>query len=142
MVNGHTGLQPEDIDNLASAREWIKGHFTEHRDEKYSSVEGKLRIVSAILDNAWIDPQETAKLQCLGVAFGDAVAQQLMMDWVIVEDEYGRDPALNWPGTTIYIYPITMISKRVEDGEATDVSELFEGLCQRVTQLAFEGGAS
>jgi hypothetical protein len=141
MENGHTALQPEDIAYLASARAWIKGHFTEHADEKYSSVDGKLRVVSAILENEWIDPEETAKLQCLGVAFGDAVAQQLMMDWVIVEDEYGRDSALNWPGTTIYSYPISMILKRVEDGESPDIYQLFSGLCEQLTQLAFDGRA-
>lgn len=100
-----------------------------------------MRVVSAILESEWIDPEETAKLQCLGVAFGDAVAQQLMMEWVIVEDEYGRDSALNWPGTTIYSYPISMILKRVEDGESPDIYQLFSGLCERLSQLAFDGRA-
>ena len=132
-------LQPADIEQLAKARDWIKGYFSGHRDEKYSSVEGKLRVVGTILENGWVRTDETWKLQSMGVAFGDAIAQQLMMNWVVVEDEYGRDPAPNWPGTTIYVHPITMISKRVEDGETPDIEELFAGICERVTHLAFSG---
>jgi hypothetical protein len=139
MANNHTALQSADIDNLVKARDWIKGHFTEHREEKYSSVDGKLRALRAILESNWVEPHETRKLQSLGVAFGDAIAQRLMMDWVVVEDEYGRDPALNWPGTEIYVYPITMISKRVEDGDIPDIDELFAGICDRVSQMAFSG---
>jgi hypothetical protein len=51
------------------------------------------------------------KLQCLGVALGDALAEELQMEWVTVEDEYGKDPALRFPGTTVIAFPLTMISK-------------------------------
>jgi len=33
------------------------------------------------------------------------------MEWVTVEDEYGKDPALRFPGTTVIAFPLTMISK-------------------------------
>jgi hypothetical protein len=142
MANGHTSLQPEDINNLAKARDWVKGHFTDHRDEKYSSIDGKLRLLQAILESNWVEPHETWKLQSLGVTFGDAIAQKLMLEWVIVDDEYGRDPALNWPGTDIYVHPITMISKRIEAGESFDIDQLFERLCERVAKMGYSGESS
>lgn len=142
MSNDHTALQPEDIDYLARARDWVKGHFTDNRDEKYASIDGKLRLLRAILESGWVEPHETQKLRFLGVTFGDAVAQKLMLEWVIVDDEYGRAPALNWPGTSILVFPVTMISKRVEDAKSVDIDDLFEHLCARVTEMAFSGESS
>lgn len=130
-------LTPEDEERLDQARAWVKGHFTEAPDEKYASIDGKLRVVDAILSQHWLRPDQTAELQSLGVAFGDALAQKLMLEWVTVEDEYGRDPTLNWPGTTVLCHTLTMISKRVEDGEEVDVYELFEMTVDRLRELAF-----
>ncbi len=56
--------------------------------------------------------------------------------WVVVEDDYGRDPALSLAGTTVLVFPQTMISKRVEDGEEIDVFKLFNGICEVVRNSA------
>lgn len=138
----HSALEPSDKANLDEARAWVKGHFTDSADEKYSSIDGKLRVLDTILRRKWVEPAETIKLQSLGVAFGDAISQALMLEWVVVNDEYGRSPALNWPGTSLCIYPLTMISKRVEDGEEVDVYDLFEGICNRLKEIAFSGQAT
>lgn len=132
-------LTPEDEERLDQARAWVKGHFTEAGDEKYASLDGKLRVIDAILSQHWLTADQTAELQCLGVAFGDALAQKLMLEWVIVEDEYGRDPTVNWPGTTVLCHALTMISKRVEDGDDVDVYDLFEKTAERLRELAFSG---
>jgi len=95
--------------------------------------------LDAILANGWVEPSETWKLQALGICLGDALAQELLMDWVIVDDEYGLSPALNWPGTTIYTFPQTLISKRIEQGEAVDIKRLFEGTAEMVREMAFSG---
>lgn len=106
---------------------------------KYANLDDKLRLVQTILDERWIDLDERWKLQALGVAFGDAVAQELLLHWVWVTDENGSDPALNWPGTTLLCYAQTMIAKRVEDGEEVDVADLFSATCERLRTLAFSG---
>ena len=132
-------LGPDDAANLNAARAWVKGHFTESQDEKYEPVEGKLRVIDAILSSGWVEPTETFKLQSLGVVLGDAIAQKLMLNWVVLDDEYGRCPGLNWPGASVACSPVTMISKRIEGGEAVDVYDLFDGLCARLSELAFSG---
>jgi hypothetical protein len=134
-----SALLAYDRDNLERARDWVKGHFTELADEKYAPIDGKLRVLDAILASGWIESRETQKFHSLGVAFGDAIAQKLLMEWIVVEDEFGRSAALNWPGTTLVCSPITMISKRVEDGEDVDIYELFEGICERLQEMAFSG---
>jgi hypothetical protein len=36
-------------------------------------------------------------------------------------------------------YPRTIISKRIEDGESVNVTELFDGLCRRMEDLLGKG---
>jgi hypothetical protein len=57
------------------------------------------------------------------------------MEWIMVEDEYGRDPAVRLPNTTIILYPMTMISKRIERGEKVDVFELYNSAAAQVEAL-------
>jgi hypothetical protein len=132
-------LRIEERERIDAARAWMKGHFSNVPDERYAPLESKLTLIETILQNGWIEPSETWKLQALGVAFGDALAQKLMLEWVTVDDEYGCDPALNWPGTSLYSYPLTAISKRIEQGENVNVRELFESSCAQLTDMAFSG---
>ena len=135
----YRSLTPEDLANLEAARAWVRGHFTEAAEGKYEPIDGKLRVIDAILKNGWVDVKETWKLQALGVALGDALAQKLLLEWVTVDDEFGQDAALNWPGTSVLCYPLTMIAKRVEDGEQVDVYALFEGAIEIITDGALSG---
>ena len=120
-------------------RDWVRGHFTPEARDKYESIEDKLRLLETIISSKWIEPTETWKLQSLGITFGDALAQMLNLEWVSVTDEHGTDPALRYPGTTILVYPLTAISKRVEDGEEVDIRDLFGKFCDRVEHLARNG---
>jgi len=128
-------LDSEDAAHLDRQRTWVRDHFVEEACSKYDDVEEKLRLISTILQEKWVDPTETWKLQSLGVALGDAFAQRLNMEWMVIEDEYGRDPTLKDPDTNMNLNPLTMISKRVERGEAPDVFQMFNDVCRRVEEL-------
>jgi Domain of unknown function (DUF3806) len=117
----------------------VKGHFTNDAEAKYAPLEGKLRLVEAILANGWVLPTETWKLQALGAAFGDALRQKLLLDWVTVEDEFGASAALNWPGTSVLSFPLTAISKRVERSEQVEIRVLFDQACASLRDMAFSG---
>jgi Domain of unknown function (DUF3806) len=132
-------LRIEERERIEAARNWVKGHFSNNPDDRYAPLEGKLSLIETILKNGWIGSAETWKLQALGIAFGDALAQKLMLDWVTVDDEYGCDPALNWPGTSLYSFPLTTISKRIEQGENVNVQELFDATCTQLIDMAFSG---
>ena len=132
-------LNARDIADLEAKRQWVREHYDEAAQHKYTSLEGKLLLLDTILRNQWIAADETLKLQCLGVTLGDALAQKLGLAWVAVEDDYGRDPALTLEGTSVRIFPLTSISKRIERGEDVDVNELFEGFCRTIEQLQRDG---
>jgi hypothetical protein len=126
----------EDLADIEAKRDWVRGHFNQEAQQKYSDVQEKLRLLQAILDAGWIEKDETLKLQCLGITFGDALAQELSMEWVMVSDEHGRDPAIRLPGTTVIMFPLTMISKRIERGESVDVVDLFKVAIDSVKDMA------
>lgn len=107
--------------------------------QKYKSTAGKLGTIRALLQNNVFKPDQTYELQCLGVVLGDAFVQELKMEWIIVEDEFGRDPAIRMPDTSIILYPLTMISKRIESGVQVDVFGLFGGAAEHVEDLQRKG---
>jgi hypothetical protein len=129
------GLSAEDQIQTEEQRNWVRGHYSPETQHLYDTLEGKLSLLETILQENWIEPNETWKLQCLGITFGDALVQKLNLHWVAVEDEYGRDPALHDRGTTIVLFPMTSISKRIEQGETVNVRELFETACLTVAHL-------
>jgi len=107
---------------------------------KYKTAAGKLGTIRAILDGNVFKPNQTYELQCLGIVLGDAFALELGLEWVTVEDAHGRDPAMRLPGTSIILFPLTMISKRIERGEKVDVFDLFNGVAAEVESARQRGG--
>ena len=133
-------LNPDDSADLEAKRTWVRNHYDETSRHKYDTLDEKLRLLDTILRNKWIAPSETLKLQCLGVTFGDALAQKLGLTWITVEDEYGRDPALTLAGTSVCVFPLTSISKRVEQGEEVEIYGLFEAACNMIERHRRKAG--
>ncbi|WKL57405.1 DUF3806 domain-containing protein [Asticcacaulis sp. ZE23SCel15] len=128
-------LSAEDAADLEAQRSWVRDHFEPEARHHYETLDGKLRLLETILTNGWIKLDETWKLQSLGATLGDAIKQRLGLIWVAVEDEYGRDAALQVPQTTVLIFPLTMISKRIESGDALDIAEFFDDLCDMIDDM-------
>lgn len=83
-------------------------------------------------------PEQIYELQCLGAVLGQVFAARTPLKWVVVEDEFGRDLALQYPNTTIIVFPMTMISKRVEDGRDVDVITIYQTVAAQVEKLKDE----
>lgn len=132
-------LSVEDAEHVETQRSWVRDHYDPEARHEYDTVEGKLRLLDHIIRAGWIEPTETWKLQSLGITLGDVFVQDMGLVWVAVEDEYGRDPALSLPGTSVLLFPLTLISKRIERGEDVDVRELYAGLRQMIEEKHAEG---
>ena len=131
-----TPLSPADEAPLAAQRAVCEAYLGNDASRaNYATPAGKLGLIRALLAHDVFRPEQTYELQCLGVVLGDALAQELGLRWVMVDDESGRDPALQVPGTTVLLFPLTMLAKRIERGEAVDVFELFNGVAARVDEL-------
>lgn len=82
-------------------------------------------MLQEILDKNILSKDQTWELQSLGVVFGDALINEISgLKWWQVTDDYGTDPVLRYKETTLQIGALTMISKRVEDGEKVDVAHM------------------
>jgi hypothetical protein len=120
---------------IETQRDWVRNHYDADSLAKYDSFYSKLELLDTIIKSNWIQKDEKYKLQCLGVTFGDALVQGLNFNWIEIEDDSGTDPALKLGDTSIILFPLTMISKRIENDENIDVFELFEKIKLSVIEL-------
>ena len=87
-----------------------------------------VELLQRVLDENVYDVSDTFELQTVGLALGDAIRSGLGLHWVMVEDEHGRDPALGWKQTSLLVFPLTMVSKRLERGERVVLEVLVDAL--------------
>ncbi len=85
-----------------------------------------LPILQNLINDRVFKRSQTYELRSLGVAFGDVLASELPLRWVLVTDEFGTDPTLRFKETTIQINALTIISKRVERDEPVSVQWLLD----------------
>jgi hypothetical protein len=95
-----------------------------------------LDVLQSLVDGKVLARTQTYELQSLGIALGQVMVGNSSLRWVTVEDEYGRDPALNVPGTSTLLFPLTMISKRVEDGRDVPIRALYNATLAEAERMA------
>lgn len=125
-----SALTEDDHQRLDDQREVVTRYLTEESKPKFETAPGKLGTLRALLEAEVFQPDQTYELQSMGIVFGDVFVQDMGFSWVMVEDEYGRDPAIKYQDTSIILFPLTMISKRVERGEDVDVFDLYNGVAE------------
>tara|TARA_R110000823_G_scaffold210224_4_gene340444 strand:- start:3428 stop:3937 length:510 start_codon:yes stop_codon:yes gene_type:complete len=88
--------------------------------------ERDLALLQDMLDKRLVDASQTRELQAMGMILGEHLADALDMHWVIYEDALGRSRALQYADTDNYLFPMTMISRRVEAGSSTSVKDIYQ----------------
>jgi hypothetical protein len=119
-----TELDAATSARLDQQRAWVAQQAEEAGVSTSGDPAVRLQMIDAVLASG-VAADATWELQALGVVLGDALGQRLGVDWVLVEDEYGVDPALLAGSGPVLVFPQTMISKRVERGEPVRAVELF-----------------
>jgi hypothetical protein len=129
-------LLQEDVTRLAEQYLRVEVLAMDHLGRKMPGDDGNLDVVQELLDRRVFSPEATYDLQCLGIVLGMRLCHAVEgLDWAIVEDEYGRDPALRYLDTSILVFVLTIISKRVEDGTDVDVRDMFEQIPLRIAEM-------
>ena len=123
-----SALTDDDHKRLDDQRAVVTRYLTDESKPKFETAPGKLGTLRALLEAEVFQSNQTYELQSMGIVLGDAFVQDMGFSWVMVEDEYGRDPAIKYQDTSIILFPLTMISKRVERGEEVDVFDLYNGV--------------
>ncbi|MEM8982140.1 MAG: DUF3806 domain-containing protein [Pseudomonadota bacterium] len=126
-------LSDEHAAQLTAQRDWVAAHFED--PAAYEETGNKLQVVATILDNGWVEPTETAKLQALGVAFGDALADAMDLHWVSLAANGVECPGLRWEETLLLVHPVTMISTLMEDDGHVDIVNLFRTVTEHIQRM-------
>ena len=92
------------------------------KDEKAADLE----VLQLIVDRKLLRPEQTLELQAMGIVLGNLLAAELGMQWVIYEDRYGRSRALRLRSSDNFLFPVTMISRRMEAGAPVDVEAIYD----------------
>ena len=129
-------LERDDLVHIEKQRAFV--HALARRLDLSPTFSGDvvdLQLLQKIVDAKALSVDQTWELQCLGIILGDVFAKQFGLRWVVVEDEYGRDPALRFLSTSNLVFPLTMISKRVEDGRPVDLHAIYEGVSDCIAEF-------
>ena len=102
-------------------------------------VDRDLDTLQRILDERMVPVEDTLTLQAMGVVFGDLLGERLDMDWVVYRDNKGRSRALRHRQIDVYLFPVTMISRRQEGGSERRLKPLFDDTV-RDTRPLLPGG--
>jgi len=94
-----------------------------------------LETLQRLLDGRFIDREDVFDQQALGLALGDVMAKNLDLHWVVVDDDYGRSRALRWKEEEDLFFPVTLISKRIQQRRPVEVDDLYDIVADRVATL-------
>lgn len=138
-------LEPryEDMEYLVTDVMNVLGIQGEQINEYHESGQS-VAILQDILTRRDYEAYDYRYHSSLGVLFGDCL-QHAYSDfhWVIVHDQYGRELALQYQDYAVQCFPISMITKRIEDGIEINVAQLIgDTVHQLLSGLEKEGGYS
>lgn len=128
-----------DIDHINQTIAKIL-NIDEDEIDTFHNSDQTISLIQKMIDEKVFQAKDTHELQSLGIALGDYIQyKNNNFHWAVVRDEYGRDVCLQFRTFPITVFPMTMISKRIEDGESVNVSELMSSLVDKVMELSKNG---
>lgn len=95
----------QDIQALDKQRATIEKYLADASSkEKFKTPVGKLGTLRALIEGKVFKADQTYELQSMGVVLGDVFVQDMGFHWIMVQDEYGKDPAIQYKDTTVILY--------------------------------------
>lgn len=129
-----------DLERIAKQRSVIDDVVRDRYGKPLTGGSADLAALQRLIDDRVFRADQTYELQSLGIVLGEVLAAYPGLAWVSVQDQYGTDPALRYKSSSILIFPLTMISKRVEEGREVDVEFLYQRTLEQIQELAKKVG--
>jgi hypothetical protein len=112
---------------------WLKQaelHIQQLLRNRYGDVtlahtEADLALAQRAIDDGAVGRGDELELQCLGVLLGNVFTANTSMKWARVDNEFGNMLALHDDKIKFTLYPLTMISNRMEDQRKIDFVALY-----------------
>lgn len=105
-----------------------------------------LETLQRLIDQNIVEQDDYATQQAMGVALGRLILADFptTFEWKIYEDEVGRSRALCIKKTSECLFPVTMLSRRMEVGSKPNVKQVHNDAILRMEKflpkLPYDGG--
>ena len=100
-----------------------------------NGTKSDLTAMQSLINRRMVRLDDVIVWQNLGVLFGDVLAREFNMIWVIYEDDLGPSKALRWRKTDNFLFPVTMLSKRAKYGEEINLKQILDELTITVDEF-------
>lgn len=112
---------------------FLQSQFELAEDMVYDSLltrltgdkEKDLRLLQQLIDRKTLRPDQRRELQALGSVLGQLLRKEFRLEWVVYVDQLGRSRGLQIDNTRQVIFPLTMISRRLEADAKVDVHRIY-----------------
>lgn len=84
-----------------------------------------LQLLQRIINKGLISHSDSQTLQALGAVMGDIFISEHELSWRVYEDDLGRSRAVCVEDSEYCLFPITMLSRRMEVGIIPDVKQIY-----------------
>ena len=94
---------------------------------QFTQTRSDMALIQRMIDRGYLDDADITTRQAFGVVLGDVfVDRHKNLNWQVFEDELGASHAVCVDDSSHCIFPITMISRRMEAGLTPNISHLFD----------------
>lgn len=118
-------LRPLDVRHLQSQKDSIEELVRSKFGARIRGNKSDLHSLQRIIDRGLIDKDDRLKLQAMGAVLGDVFVNENKMEWKVIEDSFGRSRAVCIKDSEHCLYPITMLSRRMQVGLLPRVDKVY-----------------
>ena len=122
---------------LISELSWIEKNAMERQVEQINELaklklgtqihadKSDLELLQRIIYKGLIKRDDTTSMQAMGVVLGNVMVANFGLQWKSYEDSIGVSKAACIPNTNECVFPVTMLSRRMEVGLLPDVEKIY-----------------
>lgn len=125
-------FSPADILKAEAQRSWVKDQFLPEARQQFETIEGKLKIIAAILEQKGVETRPSHETQALETVFADALVQETGLNWAVIDDDHQRTFILLKPGTPPLSFSLVPANKIMHAVRETQLPELFKTSVQTI----------
>jgi hypothetical protein len=112
-------LDSQEQAGIAQATAWVNDVLERgfRSDIRLRGRREDIPTLHSLLGKGPFGADAASELTVFGTVFGEILATEIPMRWVVYQDEHGADFALQYQDLDLFVFPRDMILKRVERGE-------------------------
>ena len=128
----YSSLDAQDKQRLEKQRVLIGGIVRQRYGVALTGNEEDIPVLQRLVDDKAFAKTQTEELNALGVAFGDVIAKDNGLDWVMFEGEQGKEATLRYRNTSLQVNAVSMVAKRIEEGKVVNLPAMRAALREHI----------